>query len=150
MTACALVSPVDFLMASRLAQLTAREVVAFFDDIDVLLTPVMSGPPPRVGSLRSPEAVAEYLGTVQFTAQFNVTGQPALTVPVTRDRHGIPVGVQLAGRPADEATLLRVAAQLEVARPWRAARPEPSAPSDPSAPPDRSARPGRSTTRSTP
>lgn len=113
----------DLLMASRLAQMTARQVVHFFDDVDVLLTPVTSGPPPRIGSLRTPEAVAAYLSTVQFTAQFNVTGQPAITVPASRDRHGIPIGVQLAGRPADEATLLRVAAQLEQAQPWVGARP---------------------------
>jgi amidase len=54
-----------------------------------------------------------------FTPIVNVTGQPAVSLPLHWSEAGLPIGVQLIGRPADEATLLRVSAQLEAARPWR-------------------------------
>jgi amidase len=119
----------DFLMAQRLAQLTAREVVAWFLGYDAMLTPVMACPAPLLGSFRDDgrgsgdAALGEYLRAVQWTAQWNVTGQPAIVVPAGIDRRGLPVGVQLAGRPADEATLVRLAAQLEQAQPWAHLRP---------------------------
>jgi len=58
-----------------------------------------------------------------FTAIVNVTGQPAMSVPMHRTEDGLPVGVHVIGRPFAEATLLRLAAQLEDARPWGEARP---------------------------
>jgi amidase len=58
-----------------------------------------------------------------FTQVANITGQPAVSVPLSWSDDGLPIGVQLVGRPADEATLFRVSAQLEQARPWRQRRP---------------------------
>jgi amidase len=58
-----------------------------------------------------------------YTAIFNVTGQPALSLPVFHGDDGLPTAVQLAGRPADEATLLSLGAQLEAAHPWAERRP---------------------------
>ena len=59
-----------------------------------------------------------------YTAIFNVTGQPAISVPLFHGDDGLPLSIQLAGRPADEATLLSLTAQLEAARPWADRRPE--------------------------
>ncbi len=112
-------------------QLLARRVVGFFARYDLVLTPTLALPPVPVdwaddeddplarfarGGLFSP-----------FTPLVNVTGQPAVSVPLHWTDDGLPVGVQLIGRPADEATLLRVSAQLEAARPWRDRRPTPFA-----------------------
>ena len=59
-----------------------------------------------------------------FTALFNMTGQPAVSVPLSVSPDGLPLGVQLVGRPADELTLLRLSAQLEAARPWAGRHPD--------------------------
>jgi amidase len=97
----------------------SREIVRLFEDVDVLLTPIFASQPSRIGEyIEAPERALELLDACQFTGQFSVTGQPAVAVPAGLDDDGIPVGVQLVGRPADEATLLRVAAQLEDANPW--------------------------------
>jgi amidase len=105
----------------------SRNLVAFFDDIDVLVTPTVAGPPPIIGSYRDPnEPIAEFLNAaalVPFTPPWNTTGQPAVSVPLHWDDLGLPVGVQLVGRPGDEATLIRLSAQLEQARPWADRRP---------------------------
>jgi len=97
----------------------SRAMVAFFDDIDVFVTPIFASQPSRIGEyVDQPERALELLDACQFTGQCSVTGQPAVAVPAAIDDDGIPVGVQLVGRPADEATLIRVAAQLEDANPW--------------------------------
>jgi amidase len=114
----------DFLMANRLAQLTARQVVRFLLDYDAFLTPVMACPAPEIDAFANDSsALSTYLSAVQFTAQFNVTGQPAIAIPAGLDSRGMPVGIQLAGRPADEATLIRLGCQLEAAAPWAHLRP---------------------------
>jgi amidase len=106
-------------------QLLARSVVAFFADYDALLTPTLALPPVPVGStFEDPEGpVQASIRFTPFTAVANLTGQPAVSLPLGRGDDGIPVGVQLIGRPADEATLFRVSAQVERARPWLDARP---------------------------
>ncbi len=114
----------DFARAQHLAAQTSRAIVSFFGDHDVLLTPVIACRPTRIGFYEDhPEEALAMLHAVQFTAQFSVTGQPALAVPAGLDAEGLPVGAQLVGRPADEATLVRLAAQLEAARPWHHRRP---------------------------
>lgn len=106
-----------------------RAVGAFFTQHDVLLTPTAAEPPPKLGVLdanvpRSAEEWYAYLfDFIPFTALFNVTGQPAMSVPLHWNPAGLPVGVQFAGRYADEATLFRLAGQLEEARPWAGRRP---------------------------
>lgn len=119
------VAAADFMYASHLEGLLAREIVApFVDRWDVLLTPVIASQPTRIGETQADPAKAlNLLNAIQFTGQFSQTGQPAIAVPCSLDADGIPVGVQLVGRPADEATLIRVAAQLEQANPWAARRP---------------------------
>lgn len=114
----------DLSAAAYLAAQTSREVVAFFDDYDAFLTPVIACQPTPIGFYdEHPEQAFEKLHAIQFTAQFSVSGQPAVSVPAGLDELGLPVGVQLVGRPADEATLLRLSAQLEEAQPWRQRHP---------------------------
>ena len=108
-------------------QLRAREIVSFWADHDLLLTPTLAMLPAPVGWEAEPEDPAEQFGRAvrftPFTAAFNVTGQPALSVPLHWTDDGLPVGVQLVGPPLGDALLLRVAAQLETARPWLDRRP---------------------------
>lgn len=98
-------------------------------DFDVLMTPTMAIEPPPAGELLTqvhehPEAPPEEVVAMAiFTAPFNVTGQPAINLPLHWSPAGLPVGVQLIGGPADEATLLRLAAQLETMSPWAARHP---------------------------
>ena len=105
----------------------SRMLVAFFADYDVLVTPTVAGPPPIIGSYRDPnEPIAELLNAaalVPFTPPWNTTGQPAVSLPLHWDDQGLPAGVQIVGRPADEATLIRLSAQLEEASPWADRRP---------------------------
>jgi amidase len=107
------------------AAYTAR-VNEVFRDYDVLLTPVMSRPPVEVGRWEGLGAVRTFLGmslVYPFTAVWNVTGQPAAAVPAGFTHDGLPLGVQLVGRPNDESTLLSLAAEIEAERPWANGRP---------------------------
>jgi amidase len=103
------------------------DVHAFFETIDVYLTPVLGTPPPPIGFIDSRGNLEEFnrrtAATYPFTAPFNFTGQPAMSLPLAWSKDGLPIGMQLAARYGDEATLLRLAGQLEGARPWRARRP---------------------------
>jgi amidase len=102
-------------------------VVRFFERYDVLISPTVATSPVRVGQFKDPDQpLNEFFmaGTfAPFTSIWNTTGQPAVSVPLARDEMGLPVGVQVVGRPGDEATLIRLSAQLEAARPWRDRRP---------------------------
>ena len=104
----------------------AERVGRLFDDHDVLLTPVMSEPAVPAGIMEGRGATATYLwetGWVPFNVLWNSTGQPAASVPAGFSAGGLPLAVQLVGRPNDEATLLSLSAQLEEARPWAGRRP---------------------------
>jgi amidase len=107
------------------AQFT-QQLNRVFEDHDVLLTPTTATPPPRIGQLEgrgalwSLNAVA---GWVPYNGVWNATGQPAASVPAGLGSDGLPRGVQLVGRPNDEATLLSLAAQIEAERPWAHLRP---------------------------
>jgi amidase len=112
-------SAVDLDRLTYAAGQATRRMVAFFDDVDVFLTPIVSSQPTRIGELaQHPDRALGVLDAIQFTAQYSVSGQPAVAVPSAVDGDGLPVGVQLVGRPADDGTLLCVAAQLEEASPW--------------------------------
>jgi amidase len=107
-------------------QAWSRRAIAWWldDGFDLLLTPTLAEPPPVLGELTDPETGGgRLLPFVLFTAPFNVTGQPAMSVPLSQSASGLPVGVQLVGAPYREDLLIRVAAQLEQARPWAARRP---------------------------
>jgi amidase len=117
-----------YLTAVAQLQLLARGTVAFFADYDVLLTPVLAARPLPIGELHGcgDEPIADLRRSGRFapyTALFNVTGQPAISVPVGFGEDGMPTAVQLVGHPLGEETLLQLAAQIEAARPWAHRRP---------------------------
>jgi amidase len=90
---------------------------------DVLLTPTIAEPPPKLGEFDSPadnplQGLFRAAGLVPFTPPFNVTGQPAVSLPLFWNDDGLPIGVQLVGAFGREDVLLRVASQLEQAQPW--------------------------------
>jgi amidase len=107
-----------------------RDTVAWWlrDGFDLLLTPTCAEPPPVLGDVGDQRDGGVHAGArsvpfAVFTAPFNITGQPAMSVPLYVAASGLPVGVQLVGAPYREDVLLRVAAQLEQARPWIDTRP---------------------------
>jgi amidase len=95
------------------------------DGFDLLLTPTTGEPPVTLGSFATSTAdpTAPPRQTVAFTQPFNVTGQPAISLPLYWTRDGLPVGVQLVAASGREDVLIRVASQLEQARPWLDRRP---------------------------
>jgi amidase len=120
----------DVLHAQRLCNITNRTVGAFFRDYDVLVTPTVATPPPELGYLNQNDPTLDPRGwldknfaLIPFTTLFNVTGLPALSLPLAQSSSGLPIGVQFVARYGDEATLLRLAAQLEQALPWENRRP---------------------------
>ncbi|MGH2748186.1 MAG: amidase [Actinomycetota bacterium] len=120
-------SSADYVRAMTTLHSFARKVVAFWDDYDLLLTPTLALPPVPIGWLFEDDDPWMQLTRsgffIPFTPPFNITGQPAASLPLYWSDGGLPIGVQLVGRPADEATIIRVAAQLEAARPWADRRP---------------------------
>ena len=118
------ISGPEFLDAVTRLNRFAREMAAWWegdDGFDVLLSPTLAAPPPELGVLvRHPDdRAALWRNALSYTAQFNITGQPAISLPLCVSTEGLPVGIQLAARYADEATLIRVASQLEEVMPWR-------------------------------
>jgi amidase len=130
--------------ALRLLQRTSRQVAPFFARFDVLVTPTLSAPPVKTGALQPTprerfllellgglrsgrllrwarileQTAAKVFDFMPWTPVINVTGQPAMSVPLCWNRGGLPIGIQFIGRYGDEATLFRLASQLEQERPW--------------------------------
>ena len=118
-----------YMEAVHTAHRLGRQMAAFHRDWDVLLTPGLAVPPVELGWLDMMMAdVDAYWDRVAafspFTVWFNLTGQPAMMLPLGQTDQGLPIAVQLVARYGDEATLFRLAAQLEAARPWFDRRPE--------------------------
>jgi amidase len=104
----------------------ARRINRIFDDVDVVLSPTLTRAPLPIGRYEGCGAMRTFNGAAGFVAfnpVWNHIGNPAAAVPAGFDDGGLPLSVQLAGRPDGEATLLALAAQLELARPWTDARP---------------------------
>jgi amidase len=140
---------VDFVRAVEGRHSHVRRLAAFHAEHDLLLTPTTATPPPRVGAFDLPLPVAllqkallkargggvlrftpivqqmidENLGWVPYTQLANLTGRPAMSVPLHWTPDGLPIGVQLVGRLGSDGLLLRLAAQLERAAPWWDRRP---------------------------
>ena len=122
---------IDLARAIQGLQFRSREIVAHWSrDFDVLLTPTLSIEPPPAGAVleavhASPsEPAIPVLQMVAFTILFNITGQPAISLPVHRTGEGLPIGAQLVAGPWDEATLIRLGSALEQAAPWADRRPD--------------------------
>ena len=121
-------SAADYLMSVQDSQAIARVVAQFFETWDILLTPTVAAPPLPIGSFvwtqeRRREARAAVAQFSSHTPIFNITGQPAANVPLHWNDAGLPVGTQFAARYGAEATLFRLASQLEEAQPWADRRP---------------------------
>jgi amidase len=124
------VDSVAYVDAVYRTQLMARAVMAPFGDrFDVLLTPTMACLPPEVGSvwagadLDPVTPLWNCFPMAVFTAVWNVTGLPAISLPLGRSGTGLPIGMQLVAGPWQDALLLQLATELEAAAPWSAARP---------------------------
>ncbi len=113
---------VRFTAALAAVQAATRAGVRATAGYDVLLLPTLAQPPAPVGWFREAADPAEEFERMKrwtpFTALFNASGQPAVSLPLHVSPAGLPIGVMLVGRPADELTLLSLSAQLEQARPW--------------------------------
>ncbi len=114
-------------MTSQLEAFT-RQLVTFLEPYDVLLTPALAERPLPLGTLDTfaPEPMSTFTRSglfTPFTPTFNASGQPGISLPLFHGEDGLPLGVQLVGRPAGEAGLLALATQLEAARPWVDRRP---------------------------
>jgi amidase len=147
------ISAGEFVHAEHYLRSSARRIGEFFESFDLLLTPTLSVPPFPTGSLQPPAHeralikilgrlragnVLKMLGALEKSAEkvfdvipweplFNVSGQPAMSVPLYWNAQNLPIGVHFVARYGDEATLFRVASQLEQARPWMNRRPPLSA-----------------------
>lgn len=119
---------VDHAQAIGASARFTRQIAAFWNTHDLLLTPTLGEPPPLVGELEPPAdnpfAIrARTASLIAFMGHFNVTGQPAISVPLHVNEAGLPIGVQLVAAYGREDLLIQVAAQLEEAAPWAARRP---------------------------
>jgi amidase len=138
------ISSAEFTRAIRLLKSCGRQMGKFFEDYDLLLTPTLARPPVKTGELQPKGAeafVMKLLGRINagglinaiagiealaeqvfefipYTPLFNATGQPAMSVPLYWNDGGLPIGMHFVGRYGDEATLFRLAGQLEQAKPW--------------------------------
>jgi amidase len=122
----------DYILAVWMLQKVTRDIAHFFLDYDVWLTPTLAEPPVPLGTFDFPsgdplQAFYRAAAFVPFTPIPNITGQPAMSVPLFWNADVLPVGTHFVGRFGDEATLFRLAAQLEKARPWGGRRPPVSA-----------------------
>ena len=139
----------ELTAAKRYLQAVSREVAVFFEGVDVLMTPVLASLPVKIGALLPKPAESRLIRVIgalnagwllkavgiakpiadatfafiPWTPLFNVTGQPAASVPLTVSPSGLPIGMQFVGGFGDEATLFSLAGQLEQARPWITRRP---------------------------
>jgi amidase len=109
-------------------QAFARQLVAFLEPYDALLTPALAERPLPLGTLdtAAPDPMATFTRSglfTPFTPVFNASGQPGISLPLFHGEDGLPLAVQLVGRPTQEATLLALGSQLETARPWAQRRP---------------------------
>jgi amidase len=124
------ISATQYLASVQWMHGWTRRVVRWWSEqgFDLLLTPTIATPPPRLGALvpkpgNPEESLESIVATIQFTPQFNVTGQPAISLPLYWNAQGLPIGIQLVAPFGREDMLLRIAARLEEARPWRDRRP---------------------------
>jgi amidase len=117
----------DYARAVGSLQMLARRIVSFWSEVDVVVTPTLALPPVPIGWQEAVDGPVEQLlrntEFTPFTAIANLTGQPAMSLPLHWSEAGIPVGIQAIGPPAGDALLLSLAALIESAQPWRDRRP---------------------------
>jgi amidase len=119
----------SYLAAQGRLEGVARSIVSYLEPYDVVVTPALAQRPLKIGEVhgRGPDPWEHFQRSglfTPFTAIVNVSGQPAISLPLYEGEDGLPTAVQLIGPPAREEVLLRIAAQLERAQPWAQRRPE--------------------------
>src|SRR3954470_10132651 len=119
---------VDYVSAQLDAFQILRSLATFFETCDVFLSPTLCAPPLKIGELNTMSDDLSHIALIlrrymPGTSMFNMSGQPAMSVPLAWNAAGLPLGMMFAARLGDEATLFRLAAQLEEARPWKDRRP---------------------------
>jgi amidase len=125
--ASATLDAVAYLQSRAWIGMWARRMAHWWTSHDLLLTPTLGAPPPELGwfTAEGPEREGQRIGSfIPYTAQFNMTGQPAVSLPMHWTARGLPVGVQLVAASGREDLLVRVASQLEQAAPWHERRPQ--------------------------
>ncbi|MFN4850743.1 amidase family protein, partial [Microcystis sp.] len=111
----------EYLQAVRQMHVISRQIVAMFDNFDVLLLPIFLHQPPGIGeweNLPPEETINKMISWIAPSPIANASGLPAIALPTGVDSQGLPVAIQLVGKPADEITLLGLSAQLEAANPF--------------------------------
>lgn len=119
---------IDYVEAQLAGFRITRGLADFFEGFDVLLQPTLCLPPLKLGELDTMSDDLSHISPLlrrymPATSMFNISGQPAMSVPLAWNAAGLPLGMMFAGRFGDEATLFRLAAQLEQERPWAARKP---------------------------
>jgi amidase len=112
----------ELIFAQAYLQAVTRTALETLNGYDAVLSPTLASPPVPVGHFDEVEPAENFERQKRFTpytALYNVSGQPAVSVPLHWTEAGLPIGVMLAGRMGEEATLLSLSAQIEAARPWR-------------------------------
>ena len=122
------VSATQYMIAQVMLQQASRQFAAFFASHDLLLTPTLGQPPLRIGTIDFMSPATKLLDETFTNFAFgcpvyNITGQPAISIPLHWNREGLPIGVMFGARYGDEATLIQLAGQLENAQPWIGRRP---------------------------
>ena len=121
------ISAVDLRMATLGVHKVAAAVCSVFANCDVILSPTLAQPPLRHGDFPADVSMAEhyrfYLSWMPYTHIYNISGSPAMNVPLHWNGDGLPIGVQFAAPPTEEGLLIRLASQLEQVRPWATKRP---------------------------
>ena len=118
---------VAYLQARQWLGVWTRQVAGWWTGHDLLVTPTLGAPPPELGwfTAEGPgQEAGRVISFIPYTAQFNMTGQPAVSLPLHWTPAGLPVGVQLVAAYGREDILVRVASQLEAAAPWASRRPQ--------------------------
>ena len=131
-------SALDYLLGRTQLSAVSRGIIALWETYDAILSPALAARPVRIGEIDacSDDPWDDFKRSSEFTpyaAIYNVTGQPAITLPLFQGDDGLPTAIQLGGRPDGEAELLSLAAQVEAARPRADRRPEPAAAERPAA-----------------
>jgi amidase len=119
---------IDYVSAQLSAFRISHSLATFFERFDVFLAPTLCAPPLKVGELNTMSDDLSHIAPIlrrymPGTSMFNMSGQPAMSVPLAWNAAGLPLGMMFAARLGDEATLLRLAGQLEQVRPWKDRRP---------------------------
>jgi amidase len=122
------VSATQYMIAQVLLQQASRQFAAFFTSHDLFLMPTLGQPPLRIGTIDFMSPATKLLDETFTNFAFgcpvyNITGQPAISLPLHWNREGLPIGVMFGARYGDEATLIQLASQLEQAQPWIGRRP---------------------------